>query len=102
MLQEQMKFHQLNKEYKVFVRKQDKKLNFVENKQVYFCDFWCNNKVIEFDGTYWHSIEGAAERDRKRDQYFTFRGILVLRIKEEDWYSDPQQVIENCLSFLNN
>jgi hypothetical protein len=70
-------------------------------------------KAIEFDGGYWHSIDGLKrsrehwpEEDIKnysvlKDSYFLDKhSILVLHIKEEDWNKNRESCINKCLEFL--
>lgn len=70
-------------------------------------------KAIEFDGTYWHSVEGL-KRGREgwpkkdlenyhkiKDEYFKSKGIEILHIKEEDWVKDKKVCIDRCLEFLS-
>jgi hypothetical protein len=70
-------------------------------------------KGIEFDGKYWHSIQGL-QRSRshwpvedlqnyhqiKDDYFLSQHGIQILHIKEADWISNRQVCIERCLKFL--
>jgi hypothetical protein len=71
-----------------------------------------SNKGIEFDGTYWHSLEGL-RRTRShwpesdllnyhaiKDAYFASRGISILHIKEEAWLQNPTQSLQEILNFL--
>jgi len=65
-------------------------------------DFIKDNKIIEFDGDYWHGeARGNQERDRLRDEELTGLGYKVLRVKERDWKSDPDMVVKKCLEFIN-
>jgi len=69
-------------------------------------------KGIEFDGTYWHSVEGLKrsrdhwpEEDLRgyaalKDDHFKSRGIDLLHIKEEEWMSNKKNCIEKCFAFL--
>jgi hypothetical protein len=69
-------------------------------------------KGIEFDGKYWHSLDGLKrsrghwpEEDVKnyhkiKDEYFKSKGIQILHIKEEDWLKDSKACIDKCLEFL--
>lgn len=50
------------------------------------------NLGIEFDGNYWHSLEGARERDEQKTQLCGQRGIRLLRIKESDWDNNRESV----------
>jgi hypothetical protein len=71
-------------------------------------------KGIEFDGTYWHSIEGL-KRSRQdwpqedlenyhqiKDDYFKSKGIELLHINEKDWKENKEKCIKKCLDFLKN
>lgn len=77
-----------------------------ENKVRFFLDFYIkdNNKVIEFDGDYWHSEKrGNQERDRLREQKLIQLGYTnILHVKERDYKQDPKKVIEECLKFIRN
>jgi hypothetical protein len=41
-------------------------------------------KAIEYDGTYWHSLQDAKERDKKKNTAIKSAGYSLLRLKEED------------------
>jgi very-short-patch-repair endonuclease len=38
--------------------------------------------VIECDGEYWHSLPGAAERDKRKHAVLDARGFMVIRLSE--------------------
>jgi very-short-patch-repair endonuclease len=69
-----------------------------------FIDF-STNKIIEFDGTYWHGKHLINQpnkmREEERDRHITEGGFKVLHIKEEDYRNNPENVIKCCLEFLN-
>lgn len=66
-------------------------------------DFIKGNKIIEFDGDYWHGeARGNQQRDRERDEKLTSLGYEVLRVMERDWKQDQESVIKECLEFLND
>jgi hypothetical protein len=67
---------------------------------------------IEFNGTYWHSLEGLS-RGRKhwpkedlkkyhqlKNRWFRSKGINILHIKQKDWISDKQACVDKLLVFL--
>lgn len=69
-------------------------------------------KGIEFDGKWYHSIEGL-RLNRKhwpiedirnyhhlKDNWFKSQGIKILHIKEKDWIKNRQKCINKCLKFL--
>lgn len=58
------------------------------------------NLGIEFDGTYWHSKEGAKEKDERKTRLCEQKGIRLLRIKESDWDTNPQAVKETLLEAI--
>ena len=70
----------------------------------YFLDFYVkdNNKVIEFDGDYWHGERrGNQKRDKEREDDIRQNGFVnILRIKERDYKADPQKVIDECIRFI--
>jgi hypothetical protein len=63
-------------------------------------DFLYKNKVIEFDGRYWHSSPEIKERDAKKDLFLAKRGYEVLRIPEEDYENNRVATLKMCLNFL--
>jgi len=68
-----------------------------------FPDFFVKdiNKIIEFDGDYWHSeSRGNVGRDKQRDDILNSGGYDVLHIKEIDFKMDCDSVINKCLCFL--
>ncbi len=71
-------------------------------------------KGIEFDGKYWHSVEGL-KRSRKnwpeedlenyhkiKDGYFLSKGIRLFHIKEEDWKKDRKGCLRKVFEFLKS
>jgi len=87
-------FYELNNEYTFYVWKDDLKIINV--------DFKMGNKIIEFDGDYWHSNEQQKIIDKKRDQYLCSKGYKVLRVKESDFRKNSGEVIEKCLNFIKS
>lgn len=60
------------------------------------------NKIIEFDGDYWHGeVRGNIERDKQRDKKLNKRGYKVLHIKERDYNQDKNKEIQRCMEFIN-
>ncbi len=97
-----MFYKKSGKEHRIKIHKEDHTLFENLNKYYYLVDFWCNQKAIEFDGNYWHSRPGIEDKDKVRDEYFKYRNIPLLRIKESDYRKDPNSVSTNCLNFLNS
>lgn len=58
-------------------------------------------KIIEFDGTYWHGQQiSNPQREKKREQDILQSGYQLLRIREEDYLRNPNNVLQECLNFL--
>jgi hypothetical protein len=53
-------------------------------------DIWIPslNKAIEFNGRYWHSLEGVDYRDHQKNIQCKDKGIELLVIEEQDWLND--------------
>jgi len=67
-----------------------------------FVDFKYGNKIIEFDGDYWHSKKEQKEKDIKRDEFLKLKGYEILRVKETEYKNNKQMIIEECINFLKN
>lgn len=96
------KFSHLNNEKKLIITEADK-LNLTHvkeklNKNLYYLDFICKNKVIEFDGTYYHTDK---EKDFAKDEFLKLKGYQVLRIPELEYYKDKNKILKQCINFLN-
>lgn len=66
-------------------------------------DFICleKNKIIEFDGDYWHSSAKVnPARETLRDTRIKNSGFSVLHVKEHEYKKDKNKVIQECLKFL--
>ena len=74
------------------------------NNRIYFLDFYVkdNNKVIEFDGDYWHGEKrGNQERDAIRETNLRNLGFVnIKRIRERDYREHPEQVVSECVEFI--
>lgn len=61
------------------------------------------NKIIEFDGDYWHSEKrGNQKRDKERDEKIIKAGYKVYHVTETDYNKNHDMVIKECLNFLYN
>jgi hypothetical protein len=65
-------------------------------------DFIYKNKIIEFDGDYWHGKNGNIQRETKRDKYLMNKNYKILHIKECDYNKNKEKEIKKCLRFLND
>lgn len=73
-----------------------------DDGKFYFVDFKMKNKIIEFDGIYWHVKTN--EKDIKRNEVYCKLGYDLLIINEDDLIKNKvnDELIENCLKFLRN
>ena len=72
------------------------------NRNAFF-DFFIkdNNKIIEFDGDYWHSeSRGNVERDKQRDKDIIQEGYQILHIRERDWKQSQNRATQQCMEFI--
>ena len=63
-------------------------------------DFLYKNKIIEFDGVYWHNSVANPMRESFRDERLIEVGYEVLHISETDYLENPQIEVSKCLNFL--
>lgn len=75
-----------------------------ETGKYYFLDFYIkdNNKVIEFDGDYWHGERrGNQEYYENRDEDLIKLGYTnILHVKERDFKNNPEKTINECIQFI--
>lgn len=65
-------------------------------------DFYISglNKIIEFDGGYWHNRPETIEKDSARETSILESGYEVFHIKELDWRDNPDKIIQDCLKYI--
>lgn len=63
-------------------------------------DFLYKNKIIEFDGVYWHNSVANPMRESFRDERLIEVGYEVFHISETDYLENPQIEVSKCLNFL--
>lgn len=68
----------------------------------YFPDFIFLNKIIEYDGKFWH--EKNSEKDKLRNMVYKSVGYDLLIINEDDFNRKNKNIktIERCVNFLKN
>lgn len=87
-----------------------------ENKPYYY-DFSYKNKIIEYNGDYWHAnpkiyeskyvfkdgiyASDIWERDKKKIDFAKSLGYDVFIVWDNDYKKDKIGVLEKCLEFLN-
>ena len=96
------KFKDTTIELKIEAELQKRNINY--QKQVPLCkiaivDFYLPEYqiIIQTDGDYWHSKEGAREKDEKQDKVLIFNGFNVYRF----WESEINNSVEDCVNKLN-
>ena len=83
-------FYEKNYEYKFYQHLPDViKLHMV--------DFKCGDKIIEFDGAYWHDDVS----DKNRDEFLSSIGYKVLRVSYEDFIKNTDKMINEGLEFIH-
>ena len=78
----------------------NEKLLKVDENKYYFPDFVYKDKIIEYDGIYWHNIE----KDVERNNYYTMLGYKFIIINEKIFNRNKidDNVINMCIEFLKN
>lgn len=74
--------------------------NYDIDRHFIFADYVYKNKIIEFDGNYWH--KNSEKIDKQKDLIYEKLGFKVLRVTEKEYKQDKNKVILKCLKFLNN
>jgi very-short-patch-repair endonuclease len=60
-----------------------------------------NNKIIEFDGVYWHKTDIVnKKREKNRDEKLKNSGYLVYHVREDDYYKNSKETIKKCIDFI--
>lgn len=86
-------FYELNQEY---VLKIPEYLNY--DKNVMILDFKYKNKIIEYNGIYWHNeIEDKIRYDVLRKMGFN---VLVITSDDYNKNKKPEEIIKKCNEFL--
>jgi len=83
--------------------KSNEYMNVFKDGSAAFFDFLIKdtNKIIEFDGDYWHGeARGNKKRDKIRDEKIKEAGYKILHIREKDYNNNPKTTIECCLNFI--
>jgi very-short-patch-repair endonuclease len=79
----------------------------IKTKTYRWLDFYVKDvdKCIEFDGTYWHGEVGRGNRSRDDERDLDIithhPKISILHISESDYNKNKDEVIQQCLDFLN-
>jgi len=74
---------------------------FSEKYNRYFVpDIKIRNVIIEFDGSYWHSLPNVIENDVKKNDAYHTLGFKLLRINEVDFLKDKNYCLQLTLNFI--
>ena len=86
-------FYELNNEYFLKI---DNKFNYKSN--IIFLDFKYQNKIIEYNGNYWHNHEN----DKIRYEILKKMGYDVLVITSDEYNRNKktESTINKCIKFL--
>lgn len=98
-------FAQLGKDKNIDTVNNNEYCSINNDKSIFFFDFYVKdiNKVIEFDGDYWHGVKrGNQKRDKIREKKITDSGISVYRVSERVFKNDPEKTIKECVNWLNS
>lgn len=79
----------------------ERRFTFLEgdNKKTMFVDFCFCNKIIEYDGDFWHKDRSIL--DKERDIFLNNQGFEVIRIKHSEVKKDRTAAINKALEFLS-
>lgn len=62
------------------------------------------NKIIEFDGVYWHGEVGRGNKtkDEKRKQEIceVLENCQIFRVREDEYNQNPEEMVIKCVDFL--
>ena len=101
------------------IPKNEKYMFWKETKQAFAYDFMYKNKIIEFQGDYWHcnpklydkdfynkvkqkTAQEIWEYDKIKLECANFYGYDVLYIWEHDYRNNKQETLQRCIDFLTN
>jgi len=63
-----------------------------------------NKKIIEFDGVYWHNEHKIKypnqNRDNEKSNDLINEGYSILRIVEDLYYKNKEEIVKQCLEFI--
>lgn len=88
-----------------------------ENKKIFLYDIQYNNKIIEYNGDYWHcnpkyytpdfyhpnkkiKANDIWETDKNKNDFAIMNGFEVKIIWEHDFKLNKQKVLQECLDYL--
>ena len=107
------------KQLNISIPKKEKYIYWKETNQAFTYDFIYKNKIIEFQGDYWHcnpklfnetfynkvkqkTAKEIWEYDKIKKECAEYYQYQVLYIWEYDYNQNPNEVINKCIEFLNS
>jgi hypothetical protein len=71
-----------------------------DNDVIYFPYFVYKNKIIEYDGKYWHN----EEKDKIRNEFYIKLGYDIYTVNSDEYHrgNKSKEIINKCLNFLLN
>lgn len=63
-------------------------------------DFLYGDKIIEFNGTYWHGAKSNPQREAKRTEKLLANGYEVFIVNEKEYLMDKNKAVLDCINFL--
>lgn len=85
-------FAELNQEFIFYVHR--------DNVKIIMTDFRLCDRIIEFDGDYWHSLERVKIKDKIKRKILSEMGCNILVIKESDYKNNKEQIVKKCIKYL--
>lgn len=107
------------KQLNIVVPKKEKYMYDNLNKCVYAYDFTYNNKIIEFQGDYWHcnpnlyecdffnkvkqkTAQEIWDYDNQKKNCAELNNYKVLHVWEYDYNNNKEETLKKCIDFLND
>ena len=90
-------FHDLNSEKVLYMEDDFILSNPNANKRYYKPDFMYKDKIIEFDGSFYHNDE---DKEITKDKFYNSLNYKVLHIPDKEYVNYPQETIQKCINFL--
>jgi hypothetical protein len=107
---EDCKFYKHNKEFYIYND---------EYLRSFYYDFFFNNKIVEFNGDFWHmnpkfykekdinkvinvSAKEIWQYDQLKYNIAKNKGYEILVVWESDYYDNKEDILNKCIKFLNS
>lgn len=107
------------KKLKISIPKKEKYIYWKQTHQAFAYDFMYKNKIIEFQGDYWHCNPNLYDKDfynkvkqKTAQEIWNYDNIKkecaeyykydILYIWEYDYYQNREEVINKCIEFLSS